>query len=47
MAARAKAERLRALYFHYLSRTGPYAGRDRDLALSRAVLAIRADKEPE
>ncbi|MGR6917262.1 DUF4231 domain-containing protein [[Actinomadura] parvosata] len=47
MAARAKAERLRALYFHYLSRTGPYAGEDRGLALRRAVLAIRADKEPQ
>jgi hypothetical protein len=42
-----KAERLRALYFRYLSRTGPYAREDRELALRRAVLAIEADKEPE
>ncbi|GAA3260845.1 hypothetical protein GCM10020216_101030 [Nonomuraea helvata] len=47
LAARAKAERLRALYFRYLCRTGPYAGEDRQLALRRAVLAIEADKEPE
>jgi len=47
--ARVKAERLRALYFLYLSETGPYAGpdRDREIALSRAVIAIKAGKEPQ
>jgi len=45
--ARIKAERLRALYFRFLSRTGPYAGPDRTAALRRAVLAVRAGKEPE
>jgi hypothetical protein len=44
--ARVKAERLRGLHFQYLSMTGPYAGADRDIALRRAVLAIRAGKEP-
>jgi hypothetical protein len=47
LAARVKAERLRALYFRYLSRTGPFAGPDRTAALRRAVLAVRAGKEPE
>ncbi|WP_193318637.1 DUF4231 domain-containing protein [Nonomuraea phyllanthi] len=47
LAARVKAERLRALYFRYLSATGPYAGQDRELALRRAVLAIESDQEPE
>ncbi|NUW43850.1 DUF4231 domain-containing protein [Nonomuraea rhodomycinica] len=47
LEARGKAERLRALHFRYLSMTGPYAGRDRDIALRRAVHAIHADKEPE
>ncbi len=45
--ARVKAERLRALYFLYLSATGPYAGPGRDTALRRAVIAIRAGKEPQ
>jgi hypothetical protein len=47
--ARVKAERLRALYFLYLSATDPYAGpdRDREIALSRAVIAIKAGKEPQ
>jgi hypothetical protein len=47
LSARVKAERLRALYFRYLSRTGPYAGADREAALRRAVVAVRAGKEPE
>ncbi|NUR82453.1 MAG: DUF4231 domain-containing protein [Nonomuraea sp.] len=47
MNARMKAERLRALHFHYLSRIDPYAGDDREIVLRRAVLAIRADREPE
>ena len=44
--ARIKAERLRALYFRYLSHTDPYAGDDRTAELRRAVLAVRAGKEP-
>jgi hypothetical protein len=47
LAARGRAERLRALYFRYLSRTGPFAGPDRVTALRRAVLAVRAGQEPE
>jgi len=47
LAARLKAERLRALHFQYLSRTGRYAGADRDLELRRAVLAVQAGKELE
>lgn len=46
LSARVKAERLRGLYFQYLSRTGPYAQPDRRAALQRAVLAIRSGKEP-
>jgi hypothetical protein len=45
--ARLKAERLRALHFQYLSAAGQYGGPDRELALRRAVLAIRAGKEPQ
>jgi hypothetical protein len=47
LATRVRAERLRALYFRYLSRTGVYAGPDRIAALRRAVVAVRAGKEPE
>jgi hypothetical protein len=47
LSARIKAERLRALHFRYLSRTGAYAGADRKVALRRAVLAIEAGKEPQ
>jgi hypothetical protein len=43
---RAKAERLRALYFLFLSRTGPYAGADGEANLRRAVVAIRFGMEP-
>lgn len=43
---RAKAERLRAVYFRFLSRTGRYAGEDRIVALRRAVVAIRKGNEP-
>lgn len=46
LSARVKAERLRGLYFEYLSRTGPYAQPDRRLVLQRAVIAIRSGKEP-
>jgi len=46
MDERAKAERLRALHFRFLSRTGPYAGTDREANLRRAVVAIRFGKEP-
>jgi hypothetical protein len=45
--ARVKAERLRALYFVYLSATGPYAGTDRDIVLRRAVIAVKEGKEPQ
>jgi hypothetical protein len=46
LAARVKAERIRALYFRYLSRTGPFAGDDRIIALRHAVLEVRAGNEP-
>jgi hypothetical protein len=46
LGARVKAERLRSLYFQYLSRTGSYAGEDRVATLRHAVLAIRAGNEP-
>lgn len=45
--ARVKAERLRAVHFEFLSRTGRYAGPDRVPALRRAVIAVEAGKEPE
>jgi hypothetical protein len=45
--ARIRAERLRAMYFRYLARTGPYAGEDRAVALRRAVLAVKAGQEPQ
>lgn len=44
--SRTKAERLRALHFEFLSRTGRYGGPDRETALRRAVIAIEAGKEP-
>jgi hypothetical protein len=44
--ARVKAERLRGLHFLFLSRTGKYAGTDREANLQRAVVAIRFGKEP-
>jgi SMODS and SLOG-associating 2TM effector domain 3 len=47
LSDRVKAERLRALHFRYLSRADPFADADRELALRRAVRAIRAGKEPE
>jgi hypothetical protein len=47
LSARVRAERLRALHFRYLSATGRYAGPGRVEALRRAVLEIRAGKEPE
>jgi hypothetical protein len=47
LGARIKAERLRALHFLYLSKTGLYAGEGRELALRRAVLAIKDGKELE
>ncbi|MGY1683282.1 DUF4231 domain-containing protein [Geodermatophilus sp. SYSU D01176] len=46
LSERVKAERLRALHFLFLSRTGPYAGADREANLQRAVVAIRYGKEP-
>ncbi|MCV2489834.1 DUF4231 domain-containing protein [Geodermatophilus sp. YIM 151500] len=46
LTERVKAERLRALHFLFLSRTGPYAGADREADLRRAVVAIRFGKEP-
>jgi Protein of unknown function (DUF4231) len=47
LEARVKAERLRGLHFLYLSRSGPYAGPDREAALRLSVLAIRAGRDPE
>ena len=46
LAHRVRAERLRALHFRYLSRTGPYAGDGRVAALRRAVAAVLAGREP-
>lgn len=43
---RVKAERLRALHFLFLARTGRYAEPDREATLRRAVVAIRSGKEP-
>ncbi|MFF4879405.1 DUF4231 domain-containing protein [Micromonospora sp. NPDC000668] len=45
--ARIRAERLRAMYFQYLTRTGPYTGQDRAVVLRRAVLAVKAGREPQ
>lgn len=46
LTERVKAERLRALYFRFLSRTGTYADSQRDAAVRRAVIAIEAGREP-
>jgi len=46
LTERVKAERLRSAYFRYLSRTGRYRGPDRQLALRRAVVAIKKGEEP-
>lgn len=46
LGERAKAERLRAVYFRFLSRTGRYAGEDRRTQLQRAVVAIKHGEEP-
>ncbi len=46
LGERAKAERLRALYFRFLSRTGSFGGADRTMQLRRAVVAIQAGREP-
>jgi hypothetical protein len=43
---RVKAERLRAMHFRYLSRTGRYAAPDRAVVLERAVLAVKKGEEP-
>jgi hypothetical protein len=47
MAARLKAERLRSLYFAYLSATARYAGPDRVHNLRLDVVAILRGEEPE
>jgi uncharacterized protein DUF4231 len=47
LMARVKAERLRSLYFTYLSRTGVYAGPDRARMLRHAVHAIQGGEEIE
>lgn len=44
--ARLKAERLRALFFRFLSRTAPYVGAERELALRDAVFDISEGNEP-
>jgi uncharacterized protein DUF4231 len=46
LAERVKAERLRALHFRFLSRTGGFGDADRVGNLRRAVLDIEAGKEP-
>ena len=46
LTERVKAERLRAMYFRYLSRTGRYAGGDRVRVLRHAVLAVERGEEP-
>ena len=46
LTERVKAERLRAMYFRYLSRTGRYRGDDRINVLRRAVLAVESGEEP-
>jgi hypothetical protein len=46
LTARTKAERLRAMYFRYLSRTGRYAVADPESVLRRAVLSVREGEEP-
>ncbi|MGH3565945.1 MAG: DUF4231 domain-containing protein [Pseudonocardia sp.] len=46
LTERVKAERLRAVYFRFLSRTGRYAGPDRVTVLRRAVVSIKAGEEP-
>jgi hypothetical protein len=43
---RVKAERLRSMYFRYLSRTGRYRTDDREDVLRRAVLAVDRGEEP-
>ena len=43
---RVKAERLRAMYFRYLSRTGRYRTDDRVNVLRRAALAVERGEEP-
>jgi hypothetical protein len=43
---RVRAERLRAAYFRYLSRTGRYKKGDRKIQLRRAVVAIKQGQEP-
>ena len=46
LTERVKAERLRALHFRFLSRTGPYSDERRETALRRDVVAIRSGREP-
>jgi Protein of unknown function (DUF4231) len=46
LTERIKAERLRATYFRYLSRTGRYRGDDRVSVLRRAVIAVESGEEP-
>lgn len=46
LTERVKAERFRAMYFRYLSRTGRYSGDDRVSVLRRAVLAVERGEEP-
>jgi hypothetical protein len=47
LTERVKAERLRALYFRFLSGTGQYGGEQRRIALRRSVHAITSGKEPQ
>lgn len=45
LTERIKAERLRALHFRFLSRTGPYAAADRETTMRRAAVAIQSGRE--
>ena len=44
---RMKAERMRSMYFRFLSRTGRYAVPDPEGVLRRAVLAVKRGEEPK
>jgi hypothetical protein len=46
LAERVKAERLRALHFRFLSRTGEFADEHRNAKLRVAVIDIEAGREP-
>lgn len=47
LTERMKAERFRAMYFRYLSRTTRYRNADRESVLKRAVLSVKKGEEPK